>query len=281
MRFSPESSPNWERQEILDKAYRKAELLSSQHEIKPESFIDLYTKDAVEADIEYVKKMDQAFEINNTEVDKQHLVVAKILEAIIFEQGEQSDWFGPNATTIKTSPYDDYKNKLDSIIEFSEGENRASHVAFGIDVTYASSAHNKFQYIKDRIDKGELARIKYFVSDRISFRGELSQIPLTVISTHYDTINQMAADWITADKKALAEHWIQFQILEELMEQCRLFSAYAQKVNQSRISQSYSNLQKIIDKVLTDKKLTLRDPEIRDNNFYSSLQTLESILTTN
>ncbi len=278
MRFSPESSPNWERQEILDKAYKKAESLNNQHEIKPESFIDLYTKSAVEADIEYVQKMERIFQTNNTEIDKQHLIAASILEAIIFEQGEQSDWFGPNASTIKTSRYDDLRNKIDSVIEFNEEENRASHVAFGIDVTYASSAHDKFKYIKDRIDKGELARIKYFVSESISFRGELSQIPLTVISTHYDTINQMAADWITTDKISLAGHWIQFQILEELVEQCSLFSNYAKKVNQLRISQSYSNLQKIIEKVLADKKLTLPDPKTRDSNFYSSLQTLESVL---
>ena len=103
---------------------------------------------------------------------------------------------------------------------------------------------------------------------------------MTVISVNYDTIKNLAEDWITKNPKSLANHWIQFQILEELIEQCRIFSDYANRTEKIDIAKSYKRLQEIFVKILRDKKETITDPETRDDNLYSSIATLERILNT-
>lgn len=103
---------------------------------------------------------------------------------------------------------------------------------------------------------------------------------MTVISVTRETVGNLSAKWITTDKRALVDHWVQFQILEELIEQCRMFSNYADKVGKKRISQSYTKVEIILTKILDEKKENNQYSETRDRNHYTSLVALEKILSS-
>lgn len=278
MKFGNEKFQFDERKEILDGAARKARNVTEHYEIRSHTFADLYSQDVVDADREEVERLERIFHEEATPEDKERKEIADILEALILEQGEMSEWFGPQACTIKTSRYDDVKNGVDSVVEFSEEGKRVSHAALAIDATYSKDFDKKFKRIKRRIKEGDLTRIKYFTSEYSPFRGELSQVPMTVVGADVETIEELSHLWLENKKKELGTHWIQFQVLEELVGQCTLFAEYARSVGKDNIAASYEHIQHIAEEVYHTKQEEIQDPEIRDSNLKEGLRALERVL---
>lgn len=277
MSFSKEFS-HLEEYSTLEAAHHKAQALRERYEIKPDNFRDLYGDQVVANDLEKLARLEEDFKKTETPTSRESKMLADIMEAIIAEWGEQGEWFGPEAATIKTSRYDDIVNGVDAIVEFAEGDNRASHTGLAIDATYSDEIGKKIKNIKNRIDQGNLGVVKYFESEHLPLRGELSEIPMVIITANARTVKELAELWVNNNKKALATHWIQFQILEELINECQFFSAYAQRVNQSDIAKRYQHIQNIAQDILINKHTTLTDSGQRDNNFRQSLSDIEWML---
>src|SRR5690606_659085 len=125
-----------------------------------ELFSDLYSEEIIKRDKKATEEALRNFNEKNSEEDKQAKILADIFEAIIFDQGEMSEWFGKNVTTVKTSKYDDIVNGIDAILEFEEKQRR-SHLALGIDATYQTFADQKIDRIRNRIERGEMGKVKY------------------------------------------------------------------------------------------------------------------------
>ena len=162
----------------VEVAFRKAEEKVNKDRIDVGSFRDLYGSADIEADKRRVMDVRAGIAREN---DPQRMLLRKyatIFEWIINDGIELDEYFGENAFTKKTSEYDDLVNKVDIIVEFHDQEEgrQASYLAVGVDGTFSSSQETqakKFLEIKREIDRGELGRIKYFVSDYVGFRGEL------------------------------------------------------------------------------------------------------------
>ncbi len=235
--------------------YEKAHNVLMKDIICPEDFIDLYGFKNVEEDIKYVKKMEDKFKQEESLEKKELKKIASVLEAVVYDQVETNDWLGPDATSIKSSRYDDIKNGVDNIVEFYKEEDfSSSHMALAIDETFSSDVNEKFERIKKEIKQGELAQIKYFVSDQLNIRGELSKIPRVVIGADTKIIKEVGELWLEKNNKDLAKHPIQFLIIEEMLLQLEAFKNYAQKVNQPDIALIYEKTQKILQKIHDDKK---------------------------
>jgi len=264
---------------MTDKMHEKALNVLTQDIICPEDFIDLYGAKNVEEDIKYVKKMEEKFKQEDSPEKQELKKIASVLEAIIYEQAEINDWLGPEATTIKSSHYDDIKNGVDSVVEFYKKEDfTSSHLALAIDETFSSDIDEKFERIKEEIKQGELAQIKYFVSDRLNIRGELSKIPRVVIGVDEKTIKEVGELWLEKNNKDLAEHPIQFIIIEEILLQLETFKNYAQKVNQPEIVLIYEKTQKILQKIY-DEKEDLRnsqEPHKNDGVYNAIMNNLKN-----
>jgi arsenate reductase-like glutaredoxin family protein len=260
-------------QENLNKAYQKALKILSEP-IKPEDFGDIY-KD-VERDISFVNKKEKQYaeqaKAENLELQNRRKI-ATIFEAIIFEQIEQSNWFGETAVTIQTSRYDDIVHGVDTLVEFDENAN-ASHLALALDVTTASRFSEKFTHIKGSIERGELAKIKYFKSGALTFRGEKSQIPHVVIGVDRETIFNLIGAWISGNKHALATHPAQIKILEEVRIQLEAFKLYAQKIGKDDIVRVYEKTLMIINKIVSEKGATDSDVQqaIGKDNFFTAIK---------
>jgi len=240
---------------MIDKMHEKAYSVLMENIICPEDFADLYGAENVKQDIEYVKKMENIFKNESLPETKEMKKLATTLEAIIYEQAELNNWLGPDAETIKTSQYDDIKNKVDSVVEFYKEEDyTSSHLALAIDETFSFNINEKFNRIKKEIEKGELTQIKYFVSEKMNLRGELNKLPRVVIGTNAKTIQIIGELWLEKKQKELAKHPIQFLLLEEMLLQIKTFKDYAQKIGQADIVAIYDKTEKILQKIYNEKK---------------------------
>lgn len=259
-------------QKTLDEAYEKAlKILSEPIDPSEFNYRDL------QRDIDFVKKVERQFDEQSkkeTLEQQNRRKIGKIVEAIIFEQAELSNWFGESATTIQTSRYDDIVNKVDAIVEFNEGEpSNTSHLALAMDVTTANHFEEKFQHIKKSLERGELAKVKYFVSETLGFRGEKSGIPHVVIGADRETIFDVIEAWTRGDKKKLANHPVQIKILEEVRLQLEAFKKYAEKIGQTQVVRVYEKTLVTINNIMLTKEITADDLRaVEKDNFFSTIK---------
>lgn len=224
--------------------------------IDMESFSDLY-KD-VDADLAYVEeieKMSARNHANLSDVEKIVHEMAKVFEMIVSQQIESSNWLGETAMTIQASKYDDYRNGVDTIVEFDEEEG-ATHLALAIDVTTSGELAKKFDRIKDEIDAGRLTRVKYFISEGLDVRGEKSNIPRVVIGADREKIIDLIDKWVKKDNKALSQHVIQAVVLEEIITQLEVFAKYAEEVKQTNAAEAYKKALAILIGIRKEKELS-------------------------
>lgn len=259
-----------------DQAYIKAKSLEEGERIQLDDFKDLYGEKNVSEDQEYVKKMESIFIKEAGPEQENTKKLAAIFEEIIHEQVELSDWLGPDVCTIKPSRYDDIKNGVDSIAELQESEHTASYLALAIDATFSSEIEKKLYRIKKEIESGELAKIKYFASDHMNFRGEIAMIPRVIIGAEAKTIKNLSELWLEGKNKDLGSHKIQFQIIEEMLIQFGAYKRYAEKVNQPEIASIYSKVSKLVQEICDKKKEILTDSGQRDNVFFAIQKRMES-----
>lgn len=252
MKFGSFENPASHRNEVIEATFEKSVKVLKEDEIDQNDFRDLYGDENVDKDFEEIDRLEKAIGGEAIPQDKESLRLATVLEAMIHYHGEQSEWFESDAETFKTSRYDDLKNGTDGVVEFAE-ENSTSHLAFGIDATYGHYSDLKIKRILERIKEGSLARIKYFESEATQFRGELKKVPLFVIGVASRTIVEVAELWLEKQNKELAKHPIQMQILQELLEQAKVFADFAEEQGQLDIAKKYKNIGAKVMSVIKDK----------------------------
>ena len=257
------------------KAYKKAERVIKDNEVQINDFRKLYGDDNIDRDEKYVAEMEEEFKKGSSLESKKINELATVLEAIIFEQSEQNEWLGSDAQTIKTSRYDDIKNGVDMIVEFIQEDESAAHLGMAIDATFNSDTEAKFKRIKAEIDEGKLAEVKYFESDNIHFKGKLKMLPRIVVGADFKTVSELSELWLEGNNKALAEHQIQFQVLEEIIMQLRAFKTYAEGAGQQKITGVYKRALNIILPVYREKAKKMKDNRERDSVFLDIEKNLE------
>lgn len=276
-----ETFHNTEQNEFIEKAYKKAVEVIERDRIKTTEFTDLYGPDTIARDNEYITERKKKFETPMNSEEQKQLKLAIIFEAILHEHGEQSDWFGEAAFTIKTSLFDDIANGVDEIVEFEEEETSPSYLALAVDATYSKFSGQKLRRIKEEIDRGVLAQIKYAVVEKTGFRGELKKVPRVVIGVSAGTVINLAELWISkGNDKMFANHPVQMQILEEVLMQAKYFAKYAESQGQPDIARKYQKMQFVIDGVITKKKTQkgFHDNGKRDDVFISLEVALRNIM---
>jgi len=255
-------------QMTIKEAFVKAKDGLARDEIDLSEFEGVFGEE-VEQDRKYVDKMESRFKAGETGEEKEGRMLATILEAIIHEQAELSDWLGPDATTIKPSRYDDIANGVDELVEF-QGEEETSYLAMAIDVTFGEDVAKKFTRIKEEIDRGVLGEVKYFFSEYTGKRKKLENVPRVVIGADARTVKELADLWVEGKKKELGGHKIQFQILDEILIQAEAFHNYANKFGHDNVALAYREMARKIEEIIKEKfsGAGSQDSGERDERFY-------------
>ncbi|KKU91694.1 MAG: hypothetical protein UY23_C0001G0300 [Candidatus Jorgensenbacteria bacterium GW2011_GWA1_48_11] len=258
----------------LEIALKKARGVLAAAAIRETDFTDLYDAARIKHDIDNANSREAGFRANQAPESREMKMLADVFEAIVIEQGELNDWFGPNAFTRKTSRYDDYENGIDAIVEFEKPQ-EATHLGLGIDVTFTADTSKKFGRITDQIKAGRLPRIKYFSSERLHIRGELRNVPAVIIGASRKTIQELIPVWMERDNKELARHKIQFMILEEIKIQLEAFKAYALKNGKTDVANRYREALEIVKAILAGKaafRKEISDDELKTDPVFFSIQ---------
>ncbi|HEY9584703.1 MAG TPA: hypothetical protein VJI33_03980 [Candidatus Paceibacterota bacterium] len=269
-----------EQNELIAKACQKADKVINRDEIKLSDFAGSADADRLRADEAYVAKREAEFAKVDSPEEVEGLKWSRVLEALIHEQGEQSNWFGPDAVTIKTSRYDDIARGVDEVVQFRKEDAGLYFLGLAIDATYSHDAVKKLKTIREEIEKGTLASLRYFISEDADIKGEFNNIPRVIVGVDKKTVGEVAELWLGGKSKELAAHPIQFQILEQILEQCETFAKYAAKIGQNDVARKYESTASIIKDVLTEKQKTIKDSGTRDDVHFSiatDLRTFENL----
>ncbi len=261
----------------IEQAYEKARLVLKKQAIQMDNFRDLYGDESVEKDKKYVKKMEEIFSKDKNPEGEEAEKLAKVFEVIFYEQAELNEWLGSNVSTIISSRYDDIKSGVDSIAEFRESDTSASYLALAVDVTTGGQMVKKFMRIKKEITEGKLVKIKYFASEHMGIRGELSRVPRAVVGVSAATVKEISELWLERKNKELSQHAIQFQILEEIVQQLEIFQKYAESVNQPALASIYKKTYNLVEKIYQGKKESIKDSDNRDDVFYNIKSIVQSL----
>ncbi len=264
----------------IDYFHKHAEEVFRNSRVNEQDFVDVYGEKVVTDDLASAQKKRESFSKGKSAYELELKKVADIFEALILEHGEGSQWFGPEASVVGASNFDDIDNGIDAIIEF-RGENpgSASHLGLAADITFTSDTTNKFDRVRERIAKGTLGRIKYFHSKGMGFHGQLSGLPEVVIGADKKTVLQLAelsAGNRTAEKdKTLLEHKIQIMILVQIQNELETFAQYAASEGRSDLAAKFKERLQIVNKILDSKKQIFDKVQydLNDDNVHSEIMS--------
>ena len=204
-----------------------------------------------------MKGLKAKFESRDTPEKKKLKRIADIFEAIVLTQSESSKWFG-DASTLKTSAYDDYINKVDMIAEWFTPKEGSRVLALAVDVTFsAESVQEKLRAIKSEIDSGKLGSIKYFKDKRGDFMGIRNNVPRIVIGVSESVVEDLADLWVREEHTALDEHPVQILFLDEMLGQLTFMHDYALKRGNATAALAYEQVLGTV-RPIQEKKLDLR-----------------------
>ncbi len=251
----------------IEGAYSFAEKTLEENAVSPLIFTDLYGEKNVEDDLKKVGDYEKKFLPNAAKK------TADVFEAIMLT-GELHNWFGERAETIKTSRFDDIFNGTDMIIEFEEeAPLRFSHLGVAVDVTFGTvSLEKKFSRIRNEIDSGKLAKIKYFHSQKEHFRGERSNVPRVVIGVEHDQVVELAALWLRKENETLAKHPVQRLILEEIALQLEILNKYCERIGKRDLAPLYEKDLVIIRNILNNKRDIKLDEKLTNDRVFSGIK---------
>ncbi|MFC1756827.1 hypothetical protein ACFLZC_01545 [Patescibacteria group bacterium] len=246
---------------LLGRAFDRAQECFAEEEINPNDFVKFYGEKDVQKNLEWVSCRKKQFAENSAgdKAKKESEMQAVVLEAILTEQIELSNWFGEKACAIKSSEYDDIANGVDTILEFEKGEKDEVLPVVALDVTYGDRVESKMQRIKEEIEIDKLTDIKYFKSTRLNKKAKdgLHNVPRVIVGVDSKAAKELIDLWMDKDKKALAEHPVQLQILEQTRMQLEAFEIFARKIGNEKSAEILKRRREIIEKVLEKKETEL------------------------
>ena len=230
----------------LREAYHRAETILAESAIDMDAFIDPYGAENVQRDKDYIQKVERSPQFIPPSED------ALLLEAVMADQIELSDWMGPETFTQKTSRFDDIVNGTDLIAELKE---HRAHLGLAINVTFgASQIGRKLSKIRGHLLDNRMGTIKYFLSENSDFQGRLMRIPQIVVGVEEKIVRELGVAWITKQHKILAEHPIQKLIITEIVSQLDAQIAFAQAnhLEQSTLA-TLTRTREIMGSILKEK----------------------------
>lgn len=169
---------------------------------------------------------------------------AEILESIIKDSIELSDWMGGNCYTAETSEYDDRANHTDFVIEWEGEDGEITRLA--VDITSAEDdevIRKKEGYIKRELQRGHMTKLKYFRSEAApDFEGTITGIPRIVLAIEKEGVQDLSKDIVNKNPREIAKNPEQLLLLEQVRRQMLDQVEYSLSLVLEKISNNMSSL---------------------------------------
>ncbi|MEK7082717.1 MAG: hypothetical protein AAB972_00975 [Patescibacteria group bacterium] len=284
--MNPEKQHNTRREQTadLDRMWQWATETIEAKQISPERFRGFYDGDMIDRDLAYVRRRKEEIKKGETPESEESKKLATIFEAIVHEGIERFGWLGPDASSIRSSEYDDLKG-VDGIVRFRhEGEGDA-HLGLAMDVTYGSEIKKKMDRTKEDIDNGHLAEITYFISpadegsERPEYMGKL-QVPRVVVGLNAPVVRELAELWMhSGNNEKIASHMAQELLAGEILAQLTYWADYAKQTGKTYIAAIYRRAAVMLERNLKLKKQQSKRDEkqsipqhLKEDRVYKTIQ---------
>ncbi|MEA3399038.1 MAG: hypothetical protein U9R00_00825 [Patescibacteria group bacterium] len=222
--FKPK--PLSENPSLMEKLFEDKKKKIDSFRPKEEDFLDIYSKDEIQADLDDLEKIKSSWEEKDDKEKYLHQI-SNLYEGVLVDQIEVNSWFGEECETLSTSEYDDVKNGIDAVSIF----NGEKYLGLGMDVTFASKIEvleKKLESIKGKIRTGNLPTLKYF-EDLEGKRKKIS-LPKVIIGSRISSAEKLIKLWGSKEddrNKQLQNHPVQSKIILETIFQLKYFCDYA------------------------------------------------------
>lgn len=253
-----------------NKALDRAKVFFDGNLPKVESFhgLEAFDQKQLEKDIVYIHKLE-GLNKNNLDEEKQWSVIQ---EAIILNEMEMSDWFGPKFRTIRPTNHADYVQQIDGIVEIGNEK-----VAF--DATYKKDPYNKIHKIKDGVDSGELNPVTYFYDDKTEEKSSIN-IPSIILGFNRQNLEDISEYWlysqegIPGSKKKMAEHPIQMLLIYQALMQFSTYELHARNnLHDEELSKKFADFKERMLELYNSKN---QDEKLKKFELDSFTETLIS-----
>ena len=237
---------------LVHEQLRQRVLTNPDYTIQETDFSSIYAQETIERDVALTKRLKTSFNTGLSQADRNTKKVAEVLEGLVLMNSELNNWLG-NATTLKSSEYDDYVNGVDMISEWKSAEG-PQVLALAVDVTFGANAvAKKIARIKSEIKAGKLGNIKYFRTEDGEPQPEKHNVPRIVIGVSQNVVDELAGLWLHKDNKTLANHPVQKLFLQQMSLQLSSMKRYAQAHGHEACALECEKAHKIIRRILENK----------------------------
>ncbi len=269
------ASPELSREITRSEALSKAKTIKLDNTPSLDDFANEDNKAAIALDKQAEDFGDQRRQrqMDSDPYIKEAFEMADILEAILYEQIELSEWLGPDVSTSLTSKYDDYQNGMDMIVRFEGADGKPIFIA--LDITFANDLQKKIDIRRHSLISGKLAPAKYYHSEATGKNGSLEKVPNLVIKVGRRYLDELSDQWLT-NKKKLSKNPVQIMILMEIVEQLRSYEDYAYYIHKDKAPENLKNALDYFEKLLEEKKADFPPgtmAELRDDDGYTDLMS--------
>lgn len=243
---------------LLSKALLETGQLLREHQINIEDFRGKgkYDSDTIAEHLAFVEQKKRKFEMSATDESRDSQELATIFEGMFYKGAHEYGWLGDPTLVrvIKTCDFDDLKNGIDGIVEFTQEGRGAEHLAVGVDVTYSNQLKEKFKKIKNDIAEGKLSSIEYFRSG--NFIGSLNNVPRVIVGAERKNLIELCRDvFVKKDSQKLKRHPFQVLQLKQMRLQLDAFADYAESLGKKDVAALYRRDAEIIRKILQKKSV--------------------------
>lgn len=242
---------------LMERAYDRAReevLTNPDFVIQEKDFTGVYDPQTIATDTAEANRLERLFASRMGPQDENTKKIADTFEAIVLMQSEMNEWLGSNASTLKTARYDDYKNKVDMIAEWTAPAEGSRLLALAVDVTFGMrSVEKKLTEIRHEIERGELGSIKYFRDEAGNIMGTRRNVARTVVGISQPVIEELAGLWLDNKNKTLGAHPIQRVMIDQIEFQLAGMQRYAEKLGQFKAAQAYQQAHAGILRVKAEK----------------------------
>ena len=227
------------------------EMVEKEKTIKPkeENFSDIYSEFEIKKDIQEIKNLKVDFDFPTPK--------SKILEQVLLEQIEMSNWTGNNCYTVETTKYDDIINHTDFIIEWEKDDEQPVRLAVDVTVNNGISVFDKkYQHIKKELDKNRGTTIKYFNSEiNPEEKGTITNIPRVIIALDKKNLASLCEIVSRVIRKKpgsneeLSKSPLQLSVIKEIIFQLNKQAEYLERQNKTE-SNIFKNLIKVKENLI-------------------------------
>lgn len=208
-----------------------------------------YTKEAIDSDLEYVKRTRVAIDETNSgngraELDRLEggFQLSEIMQAMVVDR-MNNHWF-KGVQSIMTSDYDDLRVGIDAVMKHEKG----TYLGAAFDFTVTNQDKKVYEKLEKEwvrnVKDGKVPTVKYFEDPDTKEKKKLL-VPKFIIGASKKDVEELAEAYLNDDAEKLEKHPFKYVMLMQIEEQLQTVLDYYETVQNPAFDFAKTQYQRI------------------------------------